>query len=200
MGHQLDPAHDREKVFSDRTRRALARALRRRPSTLSGLEPVLRRKEGSFRGSAELLEGWGVLRRAPGSRHDRVVYAFNPSWSAALDASLRRHVLAELSDHAELVLVPTEDLIAAGEVVATWAPTHRPLWGVRFSPSSFGLLLAFESDIDEHSGVRAYGALRNANVNCALIGVERVLDARELVSYCRSLSGAAQGPPLPPGT
>lgn len=200
MGSELDPTRDGEKAFTDRTRRMLARAVRMRPSTLSGLEPVLRRKEGSFRGSAALLEGWGILRHAPGSTADRVVYAFNSAWSEALNESLRRHAFAEFNDSAELILIPTEDAVAAGDVVAQMAREQRPLWGIRFSPSNFGLLLAFESDVDEHAAVRAYGALRNADVNCALIGVQRLLDADELVAYCRSLSNAAPGPALPPTT
>jgi len=176
----------------------VARVLRQGPRTLAGLEPALRRKEGSYRGSVLKLVEWGVLLQAPGSTPERVIYSFNLAWSDALAAALRRYAFGELAKDAQLLLVPTEDLVSAGSVVATLDERDRPLWAARFSDSNFGLMLAFDAGVDEHAGLRVFNALRNASVGCALVHVQRLLDEGEVPAYCAQFAGH-EVPELPAG-
>lgn len=198
MGTTLDPRQDGDKAFGDRTRRMVAKVLRQGPRTLAGLEPALRRKEGSYRGSVLRLVEWGVVVEAAGSTPDRVIYGFNPAWSDALSAAVRRYALGELSKDAQLILVPTEDLVSAGSVVAAFEGRDRPLWAARFSDSNFGLMLAFDAEVDEHACLRVYSALRKAGIGCALVHVQRLLDEQEVPAYFAALAGH-DVPSLPAG-
>jgi hypothetical protein len=196
----LDPINDGEMVFGDRTRRMVARVLRQAPRTNSGLEPALRRREGSFRGAVRKLVDWDVLRKAPGSTTNRAIYAFNPAWSAALNDSIRQHDIAQLTEHGELVLVPTQDLIAASRVISRLEEPARPLWAMRFGNSDFGMLLVFESDVDEHAALRAFDALRAERIGCMLVEVRSLLDPSTLITYCESLGVDPSTPSLPSGS